>query len=69
MNAKQYLDKYGRERAAEVAEKAGTNIAYFSQIAHGHRSPSRKLALRLEDASSHEMTFIELMMPAEKEAA
>lgn len=68
MNAKDFLEKYGRERASAVAVAAGTNIAYFSQIAHGHRSPSRKLAKRLEDASGGDMTFIELMMPVQEAA-
>lgn len=69
MNAKQFLEKYGRERCAEVAAAAETNFAYFSQIAYGHRHPSRNLARRLSKASNNEMTFIELMMPDEKEAA
>jgi transcriptional regulator with XRE-family HTH domain len=61
MDAKKFLETEGRDRAKEVAEAAGTNIEYFSQIAHGHRKPSPKLAKRLADASGGEMTIPELM--------
>lgn len=51
MDAKGFLDKHGREKVSEVAAKAGTNIAYFSQIAHGHRRPSVDLAYKLVAAT------------------
>lgn len=66
MNAKQFIEKHGRERARLVAEVAGTNLVYFIQIANGHRNPSRKLAKKLVDASDGDMTFVELMMPCEE---
>jgi transcriptional regulator with XRE-family HTH domain len=51
MDAKTFLEKHGRDKCVEVAMRAGTNIAYFSQIAHGHRRPSVELAHKLVGAS------------------
>ena len=39
-----------------VCERAGTNLAYFKQIAYGHRKPSPALARRLEQESEGAMT-------------
>ncbi len=51
MNALAFLEKHGRDLTEQVAKKAGTNMAYFSQIAHGHRRPSIDLAKNLVAAS------------------
>jgi hypothetical protein len=51
MDAKSFYLKHGREVSAEVAEEAGTNIEYFSQIAYGHRRASVDLAHKLVAAS------------------
>ena len=40
MDAKQFIEEFGREEAEKVAKNAGSNIAYFSQIANGHRNAS-----------------------------
>jgi len=61
MNAREYIDKYGKEKAEAVAKAAGTNMAYFSQLAAGFRRPSVKLAQRLVDASGGELGFVELL--------
>lgn len=61
MDAKTFLNTHGRDRAKAVAEAAGTNIEYFSQIAHGHRQASPKLAKKLADSSNNEMTVPELL--------
>jgi transcriptional regulator with XRE-family HTH domain len=52
MDARTYLDRHGRAVAEETAEKAGTNYAYFNQIAYGHRRPSPELAEKLAAASA-----------------
>lgn len=52
MDALAFIEKHGKEVAAAVAEAAGTNWAYFSQIAHGHRRPSVDLAEKLVTASA-----------------
>jgi fibrillarin-like rRNA methylase len=51
MDALTFLKKHGRQTAANVAVSAGTNMAYFSQIAYGHRRASVELAHRLVAAS------------------
>ena len=51
MDAFQFLEKHGKEVAEQVAIKAGSNYAYFSQIAYGHRRPSVDLAHKLVAAS------------------
>jgi hypothetical protein len=61
MNAKQFLDLYGKERAIEVCKKAGTSYAYFNQIAYGHRRPSVKLAQKLVAASKNDLDFVALL--------
>lgn len=61
MNARQYLDKYGRAEAEKVAEAAGTNFAYFYQIAIGFRNPSPKMAKALQKASKGKIKAAELL--------
>lgn len=70
MDAKSFLDKHGKDAAERVAIRAGTNYAYFSQIAHGHRRPSVGLAQKLVEASAHEvrkehdrLDFVSLLAP------
>lgn len=76
MDAHTFLEKHGKEVAERVAKKAGTNWAYFSQIAYGHRRPSPKLAQRLVDACEGEiekpkerLDFVSLVQPSAKAAA
>lgn len=69
MDAREYLDKYGRRRAREVAEAAGTNLAYFEQLACGFRRPSYELAEQLCAASSGEMDTPSLMTAKAKREA
>jgi hypothetical protein len=64
MDAKTFLAEHGRLEAARVAQAAGTNYAYFSQIAYGHRRPSVDLAERLVKASGSRMSFEELLRGA-----
>ena len=52
MDASAFLDKHGRDIAERVAKLAGTNYAYFSQIASGHRRPSPDLARKLVASSA-----------------
>lgn len=65
MNAKQFLDEYGKAEAERVAINAGTNWAYFSQIAYGHRRPSAKLAKSIVEASGGRMDFEALLLAQE----
>ena len=61
MNAKQFIEHFGIEEAKKVAEKAGTNYPYFSQIAYGHRRPSVDLAKRLVVASDERLDLLALL--------
>lgn len=61
MDTRGYLDKYGRDKAREIAEAAGTNLAYFEQLACGFRRPSYELAERLCAASQGELDTPSLM--------
>lgn len=58
MDAKTFLEKHGKEVAARVATAAGTNYAYFNQIAYGHRRPSPDLARELVTASAKEFPAV-----------
>ena len=76
MNALAFIEKHGREAATAVAEAAGSNFAYFSQIAHGHRRPSVDLAEKLVTASAEkfpnaedQLDFVSLMKSKAKAAA
>jgi hypothetical protein len=68
MDAKTFLETFGKEEAARVAERAGTNYAYFSQIAYGHRRPSVDLAHELVIASNKRMSFELLLQPKVRSA-
>lgn len=59
MDAKSFLEKHGKEVAVRVAERAGSNYAYFSQIAYGHRRASVDLAHRLVLACESEIAVPE----------
>jgi len=61
MNAKEFLEIYGKDRVKLVAEKAGTIYPYFLQMANGRRRPSVELAKKLVEASGHELDFVSLL--------
>jgi transcriptional regulator with XRE-family HTH domain len=74
MEASAFLEKHGRQTAERVAKLAGTNFAYFSQIASGHRRPSPDLARRLVSSSAAivrkpaEQLDFESLLPPKREA-
>jgi hypothetical protein len=65
VDARQFLDERGREETRQVAEAAGTNLAYFEQIACGARRPSLELADRLTAASRGAMDVMSLLRSRE----
>lgn len=60
MNAREYHDTHDKAALEELCAAAGTNYAYWRQIAYGHRKPSWKMAQRLAKASKWEMTVLDL---------
>lgn len=76
MDAHAFLEKHGKPVAEQVAKAAGTNYAYFSQIAYGHRRPSVDLARELVSASEtvipnpeERLDFESLLAPRKREVA
>jgi hypothetical protein len=65
MDARQFLSERGRDAARRVAEAAGTNLAYFEQIACGARAPSLKLADKLAEASAGDLDVMSLLRARE----
>lgn len=63
MDARTFLDEVGPDQAEQVCARAGTNMAYFRQIANGHRRPSAELAKRLADESGQRMDVMSLLFP------
>ena len=61
MDARQYIDEYGSAVAENLAKRAGTNMAYFRQIANGHRNASINLADALVAASDGELDLMSLL--------
>lgn len=61
MNIRQYIDLYGWPAAEKVAIKAGTNRAYFAQLASGHRKASAAKALAIVKASRNEIDFMSII--------
>ncbi|MDS4070496.1 MAG: hypothetical protein RKO24_12850 [Candidatus Competibacter sp.] len=52
MDIKTYLDTHTTAEATELAEKAGTKLAYLKQIGWGLRRPAADVAIRLHAASN-----------------
>ena len=61
MDAKTFIQEKGWGVCEQVAKAAGTNRAYFSQIAHGHKNASVELAGKLVKASDGELDFFSLV--------
>lgn len=61
LNAREFLDRFGREEAERVCVRAGTKFSYFVHLAGGHRNPSTDLAKRLVRASDRRMSLTKLL--------
>lgn len=61
MDMKTFLQSVDAAERKRVATQAGTSVNYLYQIAGGHRDPSRKMAIRLSEASNGALTVVELM--------
>lgn len=67
MNAREYLDTFGSDQAERVAIRAGSNLAYFQQLACGARRPSFELAQRLVEADDKKKLDVLALMRAKTE--
>jgi transcriptional regulator with XRE-family HTH domain len=63
MTAYEYLKRHGKARADQVADAAEISPAYFNQICHGHRYPSRAVAERLVKVSKRRLKMSDLLYP------
>ncbi len=61
MDARTFRDKFGKAEAEAIAVAAGTNYAYFHQIAAGIRRPSVELAQALVRASGERLDLLALL--------
>ncbi len=52
MNMKEFLKSVKREERERLAIAVGSSVAYFHQIAGGHRKPSARLCVMLETHSN-----------------
>lgn len=66
MDAKKFIETFGWPEAEKIANKAGTNKAYLSQIAYGHRKASYALALKLVKASKGRLDLMSLINTSER---
>ena len=57
MNSKEFILKFGAEKAEKLAVEAGTNLAYFRQVANGHRRFGSSLLARIVEKSRNKITF------------
>lgn len=52
-----WLGQTADPQRQELADKAGTSVAYLWQLAGGHRKASLEMAKRLQDASGKKLTI------------
>lgn len=52
-----WLGQTPNPKRQEVADTAGTSVAYLWQLAGGHRKASLEMAKRLQDASAGALTI------------
>lgn len=73
MNLKTYIETYGTDAARKVAKAAGTNYAYLSQVAHGHRKAGALLTQKISQSTGNIVQLHEIRpdiyQPSEQGAA
>jgi DNA-binding transcriptional regulator YdaS (Cro superfamily) len=60
MDPKNYWDSLDTKGRKRWAKRAGTNIAYLSQIVYGHRRASTDMAKALHEASDKQVPLSKL---------
>ena len=51
MNMKDFLKTSSKEQRQQLASQVGSTVAYFQQIAGGHRKPGAKLCRLIQQES------------------
>lgn len=67
MKLKNYLKKHGD--SVKMARVLGIHNVYFNAIVNNRRTPSKNLALRIQEATGGEVTVMELLFPEDNKAA
>lgn len=62
MNFREYLFKK-RITQVDFAKRLGISRGHLSQILHGTKHPSRKLAKKIEEETKGKVTAVELLLP------
>jgi len=68
MDFKTHYLEMGQEERERLAKRIETSVPYLSQLAHGHRVASRKLAEKIEHATSGKVTASEMLFPSTRAA-
>lgn len=63
MHLKDFLKKSSAIEKKELAEKAGISYAYLYQLASGYRGVTKKMAIKLEQASGGKISRVEACFP------
>jgi len=61
MNKKTYWTGLNADEKRALADRCETSVPYLHQIFHGHRTPGRALAKKIEHHSSQSVTAYELV--------
>lgn len=65
MKLSAWMREASQDARQQVAEKAGTSVAYLWQLAGFHRTPSAALAAKIETATKGKVTRLELLYQEE----
>jgi len=55
-----FLNSISQDKREEIAQACGSSVGYFWQIAGGHRTPSTRLARKIEKYTGGSVTIQEL---------
>jgi DNA-binding transcriptional regulator YdaS (Cro superfamily) len=66
MDMKTFLNTHSESEVQSLAEKVGSKMVYFKQIASGFRRPSKILSMSIEMASDGKITAVELRPDLDK---
>lgn len=68
MDFKTYYQELDGSAREKLAAAAGTSVPYLSQLAYGHRAPSRKMAEKIEAATDGVVRAVEMIFGSQAAA-